>query len=717
MPTFRHLQSFQVNTILDIYIDLSPLRCNLVKNEKLQLSLAAAKSEIDLINKIINSMPGVFYVIDNNAHFLLWNENLLNILQYSAEELSFANALDLFEGDEIALIDGKIKEAFLIGKAEANASLVSKSGTRTPFRFNGVRCYIQNEPIVIGMGIDISDQKQIEQDLKIAAVAFDINEAVAITDANNIIVKVNKAFTQLTGYDSTEVIGKSPKILKSGHHDRKFYEDMWASIQSHHGWSGEIWDKRKDGSVYPKKITIRTVLDENQKVLNYVSVFSDISSIKETQERINNLAFYDELTKLPNRQNLMRSLSMKVSTQSENYHAVIFMDLDNFKTFNDTKGHAFGDQILVKSAARLLDCLREGDIVSRIGGDEFVIIISDLSLTSDHAKEQLEIIVRKLQAAINEHLDINGYECYITASIGICIFRPDEAKVDELLMRADTAMYQAKYEGRNTFKFFESNMLTNIEKRASIEEDLRFAVERDEFALYLQLQVDENEKAVAAEALIRWIHPSRGLVLPDEFIPVAESSGAMAKIGSWVLRKACAYLVNWESDPEKCLLQIAVNVSYSQFKQSNFVENVLDIIKETKANPKRLKIEFTESLVLDNIDDGIKKINQLRDAGIGLSLDDFGTGYSSLSYLKKLPINQLKIDRSFIRDIMHDINDEVIVRTIIAMANSMDLDVVAEGVETREQFEKLKKHSGLKYQGYLFGRPLPFNLFETTLAR
>jgi diguanylate cyclase (GGDEF)-like protein/PAS domain S-box-containing protein len=689
----------------------------LVKNEKLQLSLAAAKSEIDLINKIINSMPGVFYVIDSNAHFLLWNENLLNILQYSAEELSFANALDLFEGDEIAFIDGKIKEAFLAGKAEANASLVSKSGTRTPFRFNGVRCYIQNEPIVIGMGVDISDQKRIEQDLKIAAVAFDINEAVAITDANNIIVKVNKAFTQLTGYDSTEVIGKSPNILKSGHHDKKFYEDMWTSIQSNHGWSGEIWDKRKDGSVYPKKITIRTVLDENQKVLNYVSVFSDISSIKETQERINRLAFYDELTKLPNRQNLMRSLNIKVSRQSESYHAVIFMDLDNFKTFNDTKGHAFGDQILVKTASRLLSCLRGCDVVSRIGGDEFVIIISDLSLNSDCAKEQLEMIVKKLQAAINEHLVINGNECYITASFGICIFRYNEAKVDELLMWADTAMYQAKYEGRNTFRFFEPSMLAKIEKRASLEEDLRFAIEREELALHLQLQVDENEKAVAAEALIRWLHPSRGLVSPEEFIPVAESCGLMAKIGSWVLREACIYLAGWESDPEKCFLHIAVNISYSQFKQSNFVDDVLDIIKETKANPTKLKIEFTESLVLADIDDGIKKMNQLREAGIELSLDDFGTGYSSLSYLKKLPINQLKIDRSFIRDIMHDINDEVIVRTIIAMANSMDLDVVAEGVETREQFEKLKKHSGLKYQGYLFGRPLPFNLFETTLAR
>jgi diguanylate cyclase (GGDEF)-like protein/PAS domain S-box-containing protein len=689
----------------------------LVKNEKLQLLLASAKNEIDFINKIINSMPGIFYVIDNNAHFLLWNENLLKILQYSAEEFSFANALDFFEGDEKTLIDIKIKEAFLNGKAEAIATLVSKNGTRTPFRFNGVRCYIQNQPVVIGMGIDISDQKRIEQNLKVSAVAFDVNEAIAITDADNIIVKVNKAFTQLTGYDPADVVGKSPRILKSGYHDKQFYEEMWTSIKNHQGWSGEVWDKKKDGTIYPKKLTIRTVLDENQKILNYVSVFSDISSIKETQEKIHNLAFFDGLTNLPNRQSLMRSLGAKVSVQSENYHAVIFIDLDNFKTFNDTKGHAFGDQILVKSASRLLSCLRDCDLVSRIGGDEFVIVISDLCPNIDRAEEQLEIIIRKLQSAINQHLDINGYECYITASYGVCLFRPNEAKVDELLMRADTAMYQAKHEGRNTFRFFEQDMLTNIEKRASLEEDLRFAVQREEFELHLQLQVDGNEKAVAAEALIRWLHPSRGLVSPDEFIPVAESCGVMAKIGSWVLRQACTYLANWENDPEKCFLQIAVNVSYSQFKQSNFVEDVLNVIKETKANPKKLKIEFTESLVLADVNDGINKMNQLRDAGIELSLDDFGTGYSSLSYLKKLPINQLKIDRSFIRDIMHDDNDEVIVRTIIAMANSMDLDVVAEGVETREQFEKLKKHACLKYQGYLFGHPLPFNLFEASLGR
>jgi diguanylate cyclase (GGDEF)-like protein/PAS domain S-box-containing protein len=691
--------------------------CNLVKNEKLQLSLTAAKIEIDLINKIINSMPGVFYVIDANAHFLLWNENLLKILQYSAEEFSLTNALELFEGDEKVLISEKIKEAFLIGKAEANASLVSKNGTRTPFRFNGVRFYIEDEPIIIGMGIDITDQKRIEHDLKIAAVALEINEAVAITDANNVIVKVNDAFTRLTGYNTEDVIGKSPKILKSGFHDKEFYEEMWTSINNHQEWSGEIWDKRKDGTLYPKKITIKTVLDENRKVSNYVSVFSDISSIKETQDRINKLAFYDDLTKLPNRQYLMRSLSMKISTQSKNNHAVIFVDLDNFKTFNDTKGHAFGDQILVKTGSRLLGCLRDCDVVSRIGGDEFVIIISDLSQNNARAKEQLEMIVKKIQVAINEQLDINGNECYITASLGVCIFKHNEAKIDELLMWADTAMYQAKYGGRNAFKFFEPNMLINIEKRASLEDDLRFAVEREEIELHLQLQVDENENAVGAEALIRWLHPTRGLVSPDEFIPVAENSGLMAKIGSWVLRKACTYLVDWESDPEKCLLQIAVNVSYSQFKQSSFVDDLLDIIKDTKANPTRLKIEFTESLVLADVDDGIKKMNQLRDAGIELSLDDFGTGYSSLSYLKKLPINQLKIDRSFIRDIMHDVNDEVIVRTIIVMAKSLDLDIVAEGVETREQFEKLKKNSGLKYQGYLFGRPLPFNLFESNSGR
>lgn len=687
----------------------------MVKNEKLQLSLTAARSEIDLINKIINSMPGIFYVIDANAHFLLWNENILNIVQYSAEEFSFANALDFFEGEDKTLIHEKIKESFLTGKAEANATLVSKDGTRTPYKFNGVRCYIENEPIVIGMGIDISEQKLIEQDLKVAAVAFDVNEAVAITDANNIIVKVNKAFTQLTGYHPDEVIGKSPKVLKSGYHDKKFYEDMWASILNHQGWSGEVWDKRKDGTVYPKKLTIRTVLDGDQKILNYVSVFSDISSIKATQERIHHLAFYDALTKLPNRQSLMRRLSQKISALSENHHAVIFMDLDNFKTFNDTKGHAFGDQILVKSASRLLECLRDCDMVSRIGGDEFVIIISDLSPYKDRAEEQLEIIVNKLKVSINEYLDINGYECYITASFGVCIFRPNEANIDELLMWADTAMYQAKHEGRNTFKFFDPKMLANIEKRVTLEEDLRFAVEREEFSLYLQLQVDENEKAVAAEGLIRWLHPTRGLVPPDEFIPVAEESGVMVKIGSWVLRQACNYLAKWESDPKKCSLQIAVNVSYSQFKQSSFVDDLLETIKETKANPKKLKIEFTESLMLVDIGDGIKKINRLREVGIELSLDDFGTGYSSLSYLKKLPINQLKIDRSFIRDIMHDVNDEVIVRTIIAMANSMELDVVAEGVETREQFEKLKKHSGLKYQGYLFGRPLPFELFEASL--
>jgi diguanylate cyclase (GGDEF)-like protein/PAS domain S-box-containing protein len=688
-----------------------------VKSEKLLLALNAAKSEADLINNIINSMPGIFYVIDVNAHFLLWNDNFLNVVQYNAEELSFASVLDFFEGQDKALIHEKIKEAFLTGMAEADATLVSKGGAKSFYRFNGVRHFLQDQSVVIGMGIDISQQKKIEHDLKVAAVALDVNEAVAITDVNNLVVQVNKAFTQLTGYESEDVIGKSPKILKSGYHDKKFYEEMWASILNNQGWSGEVWDKRKDGTIYPKKLTIRTVLDENQKISNFVSVFSDISSIKETQEKIHHLAFYDALTKLPNRQYLMRRLSQKIYALSEHHHAVIFVDLDNFKTLNDTKGHAFGDQLLVEIAKRLLGCLRYCDMVSRIGGDEFVIVVSDLSPYSEQAQEQLKTIVYKLQESINTQLDINGYEYYITASLGVCIFRPNEASIDELLMRADTAMYQAKHEGRNSFKFFDPTMLANIEKRASLEEDLRFAVEREEFALYLQVQVDENERAVAAEALIRWIHPSRGLVPPDEFIPAAEESGAIIKIGAWVLRTACNYLAKWKNDPKKCFLKIAINVSYRQFKQPNFVEHLLQVVKETKVDPKKLKIEFTEGLVLADVDDGISKMLKLRDAGIELSLDDFGTGYSSLSYLKKLPINELKIDRSFIRDIMYDANDEVIVKTIIAMANNMGLDVVAEGVESREQFEKLSSYSGLKYQGYLFGHPLPFDLFEDFLNR
>lgn len=687
----------------------------LVKNQILHLALAAAKSEVDLINKIVNSMPGTFYVIDPNGHFLLWNDNLLKVVQYSAEELSLASALDFFEGEDKTLIQTKINEAFKTGLAEADAWVVSKDGTRTFYRFNGVRCYLQDQPVVIGMGIDVSELKLIEQNLKVAAVAFDVNEAVAITDASNLIVKVNKAFTHLTGYQPEEVIGKSPKVLKSGYHNKKFYEEMWSSILNNQGWEGEVWDKRKDGTIYPKKLTIRVVQDENKKILNYVSVFSDISNIKETQEKINHLAFYDALTNLPNRQLLLNKLNQKVTARSDNHHAVIFVDLDNFKTLNDTKGHAFGDQLLIETARRFQGCLRDCDMVSRIGGDEFVILVSDLNTQYERAHEQLNVIVEKLHDAINDQVDLLGFNYYITASLGICIFKPNTVNMDELLMRADAAMYQAKHDGRNTFRFFDPTMLSKIEKRASLEEDLRFATERDEFVLYLQVQVDESEVAVAAEALIRWIHPVRGLVAPDEFIPVAEDSGMMVKIGAWVLRRACDFLVQWKSDPKKSHFQIAVNVSYSQFKHPSFVDDLLKLVKETKVNPEKLKIEFTEGLVLADVEDGVEKMNQLREAGIELALDDFGTGYSSLSYLKKLPINQLKIDRSFIRDILHDVNDEVIVRTIVAMAKSMDLDIVAEGVETREQFEKLKKHSGLKYQGYLFGRPLPFDKFDSCL--
>jgi diguanylate cyclase (GGDEF)-like protein len=492
---------------------------------------------------------------------------------------------------------------------------------------------------------------------------------------------------------------------------------MWESINNAGIWEGEIWNRRKNGEVYPEYLTITAVKDLTGIVNNYVGTFTDITLSNAASEEIKNLAFYDPLTQLPNRRLLTDRLQQALVASARNRQkgALLFLDLDHFKTLNDTLGHDIGDMLLQQVAERLTQCVRAGDTVARIGGDEFVILIEGLSERLFDAAAHTEAVADKILTSLNQVYQLGAHEYYSSPSIGATLFIGHEIALEELLKHADIAMYDAKKAGRNMLRFFDPVMQETINKRAKMDRDLRIAIAQKQFQLHYQVQVDIENQPLGAEALIRWIHPERGMVSPLNFIPLAEETGLILPIGQWVLETACAQLKAWEPDALTSHLTISINVSAKQFNQPDFVKQVQTTVQHYAINTSLLKLELTESMLLNNIEHVIITMVALETIGIQFSLDDFGTGYSSLQYLKMLPMNQLKIDQSFVRDITFDNNDKSIVSTVIAMANSLDMDVIAEGVETKEQRELLMSKGCEKYQGYLFGKPMPIEQFEVAL--
>ena len=572
---------------------------------------------------------------------------------------------------------------------------------------------------MIGTHTDITLRKQAEEDLRIAATAFESQEGMMVTDANKNIIRVNNALTQITGYTAEELIGKNPRILQSGRHDANFYATIWESIDSTGTWQGEIWNQRKNGEIYPENLTITAVKDKDSIISNYVATVSDITLKKAAVDKIERLAFYDPLTDLPNRRLLLDRLkpALASSHRSGRQGALLFIDIDNFKMLNDTLGHGMGDLLLQQVAQRLQSSVREGDTVARLGGDEFVVMLEDLSELALEAATQTEMIGHNILAILNLSYQLAMHEYHSTPSIGAILFNGQKQSSDELLKQADIAMYQAKASGRNALRFFDPKMQASINARATLEEDLRQALLGDQFILYYQPQVHHNGKIIGAEVLIRWQHPLHGLVLPAEFIPLAEETGLILAIGQWVMETACKQIKIWETNEHAQHLQLAVNVSSRQFYQTDFIEQVLLILNQNAISPDKLKLELTESLVLDDIDDTIFKMKELRKIGVRFSMDDFGTGYSSLSSLKKLPLDQLKIDQSFVRDISIHQDDTIIVETIIVMAKKLKIEVIAEGVETEDQRVFLEQHDCQLFQGYLFSKPVPIEQFEWLLKK
>ena len=565
----------------------------------------------------------------------------------------------------------------------------------------------------------LAERKISEDAMRIAAVTFETQEAILITEPNGNILRVNKAFENITGYTAAEITGKNPRFLQSGRHDAAFYQAMWSTLLDTGMWMGEIWDKRKNGEIYPKTLTITAVRAVNQQVSHYVAVFRDISNIKQSEQEIHQLAFYDPLTKLPNRRLLLDRLQQTISsgTRSGRHGALMFLDLDHFKIINDTQGHGMGDLLLIEVARRLQDCVREDDTVARLGGDEFVIVLEGLSSDAEEAASQTEQVGEKIRQELDKPYVLNKFECLSTVSIGISLFRGHLESTEDLLQHADVALYQAKMAGRNAIRFFDPHMQTTLDMRAGLEADLRHALEKQQFLLHYQIQMNKQRHPLGAEVLLRWAHPERGLVSPIDFIPLAEETGLIVAIGLSVLKTACTQLKQWQKNPLTRDLTLAVNVSAKQFRHVDFVAQVQRVLLESGAKPSRLKLELTESTVLENVEDTISKMREIKALGVSFSMDDFGTGYSSLQYLKRLPLNQIKIDQSFVRDIATDPNDAAIVQTIIAMTEALGLDVIAEGVETEAQLEFLELRGCHAFQGYLLGKPVPLEQFESMLPK
>ena len=552
---------------------------------------------------------------------------------------------------------------------------------------------------------DISERILAEEKLRLSAKVLEhIADGVIVTDSAGIIVAINPAFSLITGYGDADAIGKTPKILRSGREAPAFYAKLWADLAEHGFWAGEIWNRRKDGDFYLEWLTISAVRDTNGACTHYVGVFRDITQAKESQKKLDHLAHHDSLTGLPNRAlfNDRLAHAMQRSAREHQQLALLFIDLDRFKNVNDSLGHHIGDELLKQVSLALIDKVRDGDTLARLGGDEFILLLENVD-----GQYGSTIVAEKLMSVFEQPFIVVGHELFVTCSVGISLFPGDGVDLNMLIRNADVAMYQSKAHGRNAYRFYSAEMMGEGIERLRMESMLRRSIEKNEIFLNYQPQIEiQSGRLVGVEALVRWQHPELGMVPPIKFIPLAEDTGFINQLGQWVLFESCRQMLRWQ-EAGLFVPKIAVNLSVKQFERGSIVSMVSDILAETGLEAHRLQLEVTESLIM-NTGDAFVFINDLHAIGVGLAIDDFGTGYSSLAYLKQLPVQTLKIDRSFIKDIDidTDVNEEAIAIAIIQLGKSLNLSVVAEGVETQAQVDFLQRQGCNLAQGYFFGRPL-----------
>ncbi|MBF0192621.1 MAG: EAL domain-containing protein [Magnetococcales bacterium] len=550
---------------------------------------------------------------------------------------------------------------------------------------------------------EIDERIRAEQGLTLAAKVFETaTEGILITDASGRIITCNQAFTGISGYGQEEVLGRNPSMLSSGRHDRAFYTQMWEGIRETGSWSGEIWNRRKNGEIFPQRVSITAVWNAANELTHYVGIFSDITKLKETEKRLEQMAYFDALTHLPNRVLFRDRLQQELDKKSRNDMklAVLFIDLDRFKHVNDSLGHSAGDQLLVEVAERIRVCLRKYDTVARLGGDEFAAIITGLKNGRDAAP-----VARKIIDNLKNVFQLNGHEVFIGASIGISVFPGDGDEIETLTKHADIAMYKAKESGRGVFKFFEEAINAGLQNHLQMESALRSGLRNGEFSVHYQPKVSlASGRIIGMESLVRWFPPQGPMISPARFIPVAEETGLILPLGAKVLRDACGQAAIWRNEGRE--IRMAVNLSALQFQKSDLMDEVRSVLEETGLPAGALELEITESMVMGNVEKSIERMRNLKALGLTLAVDDFGTGYSSLNYLKRFPIDTLKIDQSFVRDLGNTREGLAIVLAIISMGRALNLEIVAEGVETREQMLLLKEHGCHELQGYFFSKPV-----------
>ena len=670
----------------------------------------------ELAETVLQNLAEGVISFDRQGKILSLNPAALEIFGYSVNELTNLDIIALFSKTEDFSVSSLIK---ISGGKNSHVvkNLIGrcKDGSICHMDLSVIELEQGQIRMFVGIMRDTAELKRSERELGLASKVFDnMSEAIGVTDADNNYISINPAFTKITGYTPEEVIGKNPKFMASGRHGTEFYQRLWESINESGYWQGELWDRRQNGEVYPKWLSIVAVKDMQERLQNYIAVFSDISERKAADERIHFMAHYDALTDLPNRVLLHDRIlhALTSAPRLKKKVAILFLDLDRFKTINDTLGHSIGDLLLQSVAERLKLCIRTSDTVARLGGDEFIAVIPDL-----HDGTHAATIAQKILDAISKHFVIRDIELHTSASIGISLFPDDGTANEELIANADVAMYRAKESGRNNYQFFAPTMNNSSYERLSTENKLRRALERQEFVLHYQPQINsETGRIIGAEALVRWRQPEMGLVPPGMFIPIAEESGLIVSIGEWVLWEACRQSKAWQ-DEGLSPITMAVNLSAVQFHQKNMTEMVANVLQKTGLEPHWLELEITESGIMQNSDAAVKTLHLLKQMGLKLSIDDFGTGYSSLSYLKKFPLDKLKIDQSFVRDITTDQDDAAIVGAIIGMAKALKLRVIAEGVETIEHLTYLNSNGCFEMQGYYFSKPVPADEFERLLVK
>ena len=674
------------------------------------------ESEIRLIN-IADAVPGVLFqqleTPGGGSRFTFISQRVSELFGQDAESV-------LDNGDVLWTHVEKQEAENIVKKMQTPASVKPLRECEFRLNLNGRESWIYGRSVATekddegnvvwnGIFLDITDKQLAQSRLNMAGMVFEnTQEGIMVTDEDLRIIEVNRAFTRITGYEADEVLGQDPGMLDSGTNGPELYQVIKASIDEQGYWEGEMWNRRKDGEVFPEWLSITRVTDPVTGKVKDLRVFSDISHLKRSEERLAHLAHHDPLTGLPNR--LMLSARMEHALERAkregSYLGVLFLDLDRFKNINDTLGHALGDEVLKEVAGRLKDSVRAEDTVARLGGDEFIVLLEGV-----HKPELTTHIAEKLLRTLARPYILNEQEYYFTTSIGISHYPVDGIDAESLLKNSDTALYQAKDQGRNTYIHYSPELTQKVEDWLKLEHHLRSALDRQQFQIYYQPKISTRDgRILGAEALLRWMHPELGLIPPSQFLTIAEEIGLIVPLGEWVLREACRQAQSWKEQGFEDLT-ISVNLAGQQIGQSNLYESIVSILDETGLAPRRLELEILESFVMRHAEQSITTLEAIRDLGVSLSIDDFGSGYSSLSYLKRLPVSKLKIDQTLVLDIPDDPDDVAIARAVIALGHSMGLKVCAEGVETKAQREFLAAEGVDELQGYFYSRPVPADEF------